>query len=259
MARDLAHEKRIGDGLVAAGVSLGLKSAKYKKEVSKSWQLQPLAGLAAALPEWTQGCVVGTWQGRRASATIQLPRGGKLSGGLWDKMVDWSEGQLLITSVGFVSGVIPFMVGAPTAPFRINEKKTYTWENWVPGFGMTEYGTEVPVPGDANGAWVVRAIQTERPAAVTAAIAPMLLSEPAYPWRIDGGKKGSHEVDLVRVDLALPDTPPPTGEFLAGRFERLSQMAAVIETSWTTDSIEGRSDLRTDPQCVTHQRYLASR
>ena len=229
MTRDFAHNRHIGEALVAAGVALGLKSASYRKEVSKSWQLQPLAGLAAALPAWTQGCAAGTWQGRRASATVQLPVGGRSNVGFWDKTINWSEGRLLITSVGFVSGVIPFVVGAPTAPFRVNEHKTYTWQSWVPGFGMSEYGTEIPVPGDTDGAWVVRAIQSERPTALTAAIAPMLLSEPAYPWRIDGGRKGRHEVDLVRVDLALPDAPPPTPEFLAERFERLSRMAAVIE------------------------------
>jgi hypothetical protein len=224
-----SQEKWLANGLLTAAGEVGLTKAKYRKEVADNWQFQPLAGPAAYMAVWEKASTTGTWQGRRASATLSLPSFGTTGFVAERNRQHWSEGQVLITSVGFIAGVLPFMAAAPATPFRIDEHKTYTWQNWVPGLGVTEWGTQVPVPGDDGGAWMVRAPKPERPAIVLAAIAPMLLSEPAYPWRIDGGKKGSHEVDLVRVDLAMPDAPQVTAEFLTNRLGQLTQMAAVIE------------------------------
>jgi hypothetical protein len=233
MELDHGRQNWLGDGLLAAAGELGLAKAKYRRDVANNWQFQPLAGPVAYMATWEKASAAGTWQGRRASATLSLPISGTTTMVSGHHGQSWSEGQVLITSVGFVAGVLPFMAAAPTAPFRIDEHKTYTWQNWVPGLGVTEFGTQIPVPGDDDNAWMVRALQTERPATVLAAIAPMLLSEPAYPWRIDGGKKGSHEVDLVRVDLATPDAPQVTAEFLANRLGQLTQMAAAIEHALT--------------------------
>ena len=233
MDLDRTRQNWLADGLLAAAGALGLAKAKYRKDVANNWQFQPLAGPFAYMATWEKASAVGTWQGRRASATLSLPSFGTTGFVAERNRQHWSEGQVLITSVGFVAGVLPFMVAAPTTPFRIDEHKTYTWQNWVPGLGVTEFGTQISVPGDNDNAWMVRALQTERPAIVLAAIAPMLLSEPAYPWRIDGGKKGSHEVDLVRVDLAMPDAPQVTAEFLANRLSQLTQMAAAIEQALT--------------------------
>ena len=233
MDLDVGRQNWLADGLVTAAGQVGLTKAKYRKEVAKNWQFQPLAGPAAYMAVWEKASTAGTWQGRRASATLSLPLFGTTGFVAERNRQRWSEGQVLITSVGFIAGVLPFMAAAPTTPHRIDEHKTYTWQNWVPGLGVTEYGTQIPVPGDDDGAWMVRAPQVERPAIVLAAIAPMLLREPAYPWRIDGGKKGSHEVDLVRVDLAMPDAPPVTAEFLANRLGQLTQLAATIEQALT--------------------------
>jgi hypothetical protein len=233
MDLDRGRQNWLADGLLTAAGQLGLAKAKYRKEVANNWQFQPLAGPVAYMATWEKASAVGTWQGRRASATLSLPISGTTTMVSGHHGQSWSEGQVLITSVGFVAGVLPFMAAAPTTPFRIDEHKTYTWQNWVPGLGVTEFGTQIPVPGDTNNTWMVRALQTERPATVLAAIAPMLLSEPAYPWRIDGGKKGSHEVDLVRVDLAMPDAPQVSAEFLADRLGKLTQLAATIEQALT--------------------------
>lgn len=234
MDLDRGRQNWLADGLLTAAGELGLRKAKYGKEVAHNWQFQPLAGPMAYLATWEKASAAGTWQGRRASATLSLPISGTTTMVSGHHGQSWSEGQVVITSVGFIAGVLPFMAAAPATPVRIDEHKTYTWQNWVPGLGVTEWGTQIPVPGDDNNAWMVRAPQPERPAIVLAAIAPMLLSEPAYPWRIDGGKKGSHEVDLVRVDLAMPDAPQVTAELLANRLGHLAQMAATIEQALAT-------------------------
>ncbi|HEX3780330.1 MAG TPA: hypothetical protein VHX38_11730 [Pseudonocardiaceae bacterium] len=55
--------------------------------------------------------------------------------------------------------------------------------------------------------------------------------EPAYPWKIDGGKNGGHAVDLVRIDIAAADAPPPSAELVRDRLDRLSQLATTIENA----------------------------
>jgi hypothetical protein len=120
------------------------------------------------------------------------------------------------------------MVAAPSAPHQINEHVTYETTNWIIP-AIAEHFGQLPVPGDTNGAWVVRAPSVDKPTAVLSAIAPMLLGEAPYPWKIDGGKGGSHSVDLVRIDIAREGTPPPSAELLQDRLNRLSQMAATIE------------------------------
>jgi hypothetical protein len=234
MQLDSGREKWLANGLLAAAGEVGLAKAKYGKQVAHAWQFQPLAGPFAQMAGCEKASTAGTWQGRRASATLSLPYSGTTTSVIGHKSQTWSEGQVVITSVGFIAGVLPFMVAAPTAPFRMDEHKTYTWQNWMPGLGVTEFGTQIPVPGDDNGAWMIRAPQTEKPATVLAAIAPMLLREPAYPWRIDGGHKGSHEVDLVRIDIAQPDAAQVTAEFLANRLGGLAEMAAAIEQAVTS-------------------------
>lgn len=218
-----------------AGHALGLKPAKFKKDVANIWQFVPLVADYGHLVVNVHGCVNGTWQGRRASATGILPRYGE------NVVVNaaqpsfhirhaqnWSEGTLLVTSVGFVAGAVPFMMAAPTALFQVNEHQTYGPGSWIPAAIAEQFG-QLPVPGDTNGAWVVRSPRVDKPSAILNAIAPMLLSEAPYPWKIDGGKDGSTHVDLVRVDVAGEGTPPPSAELLQDRLNRLSQMASVIE------------------------------
>lgn len=218
-----------------AGQALGLKPAKFKKEVANIWQFAPLVSEYGHLVVNVHGCFNGTWQGRRASATGILPRYGETEDNnvflTWSNrrhMINWSEGTLLVTSVGFNSGSVPFMVAAPTALFKVNEHQTYGPGSWIPAPIAERFG-QLAVPGDTNGAWVVRSPSVAKPSAILNAIAPMLLSEAPYPWKIDGGKNGSHQVDLVRMDVAGEGTPPPSAELLQDRLNRLSQMAATIE------------------------------
>jgi hypothetical protein len=205
-----AWTAHVADVVNNAGASLGLQPADYKKQIAHSWQMQPLAGLGAWFKAWTYGCAAGNWQGRPVSVTMKLPMNSPAGYNLHPlKPNDWSERQILITSVRFTSGVIPFMMAAPNEPFRINEHKTYTNHTWLYGItGDDYYGQEVPVPGDTEKVWRVRAIQAERPAAIVAAIAPTLLSEQPYPWRIDGGKKGAPVVDDGLGYRANPEPPP---------------------------------------------------
>lgn len=226
-----AWDKQFAD----AGQALGLKPAKFKKEVANIWQFAPLVAEYGHLMVNVHGCVNGTWQGRRASATGILPFSGKTDdNNVFFTLSNvrhttlWSEGTLLVTSVGFIAGAEPFMLAAPSAPHTINEHVTYETANWIIPAVAERFG-RLPVPGDTNGAWVVRAPSVDKPTAILNAIAPMLLSEAPYPWKIDGGKAGSHQVDLVRIDIATEGTPPPSAELLQDRLNRLSQMAAVIE------------------------------
>jgi hypothetical protein len=230
-----AWDKQFAD----AGQALGLASANFKKQVANIWQFVPLVAENRFLAVHVHGCVNGTWQGRRASVTGILPVSGKTDdNNVFFTLSNvrhttlWSEGTLLVTSVGFVAGAEPFMMAAPSAPFRVNEHKTYETVDWIPPAFVERFG-QLPVPGDANGAWVVRAPSVDKPTAILNAIAPMLLSEAPYPWKIDGGKGGSNQVDLVRVDVAGEGTPPPTAELLQDRLNRLSQMAATIEQTVT--------------------------
>jgi hypothetical protein len=68
----------------------------------------------------------------------------------------WSEGQLLVTSVGFVSGTIPFMMAAPTKPFRINEHHTHDAAYWLPKLVTDQIHAEIPVPGTAKAMMTIK-------------------------------------------------------------------------------------------------------
>jgi hypothetical protein len=225
--------KRVAQELTVAGQALGLAPADYHKQVAAAWQMQPLAGRFAALPAFHSGCVAGSWQGRLVSASMMLPHGGtpRASDLNLSKGVDWSEGNVLVTSVGFIGQVIPYMAAAPTSPLTINSHRTYKWSDWFPGLGVHEFGTRIPVPGDTGNAWMVRAIQTARPAAILKAVAPLLLGEPPFIWRVDGGKDRKPVVDLVRVDVAMPDAPTPDAQVLQDRFARLTALATAIENA----------------------------
>lgn len=218
-----------------AGTALGLEPAKFKKEIANVWQLVPIMSEVRHLTASIHGCFAGDWAGRKASATAMLPTGGEVHSGnvlnaSWghDRSVSWSEGVLLVTSVAFITRPIPFMMAAPAAPMRINEHFTYTTDDWILP-ATAEYFPQLPMPGDTNGDWVIRAPRVEKPSAVLAAIAPTLLSEAPYPWKIDGGKNSSHLVDLIRVDIGRKGTPPPTEESLRDKLNQLSEMAATIE------------------------------
>jgi hypothetical protein len=218
-----------------AGQALGLRPAKFAKEVATPWQFVPINADYGHITASVHGCVSGTWQGRRASATAILPVGTETENNnvllTWSNrrhVIQWSEGTLLVTSVSFVAGSVPFMMAAPAAPVRINDRASYRTIDWIIP-AIAEHFGQLPLPGDTNRAWVVRAPSVDKPTAVLGAIAPMLLSEAPYPWKIDGGKNGSHHVDLIRVDVAMEGTPPPSAELLQDRLNRLSQMAATIE------------------------------
>lgn len=220
--------------------ALGLRPAKYAKEVADIWRIPPIIPKNSHLASWVRGCFNGTWEGRRAAAVVMLPQGGgpghfgnnfNVHWGTHDHDSDhWSEGVVLVTSIRFLKGVVPYMTAAPAAPRQINDKTTYDTDDWI-WPATAEYFPPLPVPGDTSGTWVVRSPRVEKPSAVLAAIAPMLLSEAPYPWKIDGGssKDGSNHIELVRVDLAEDGTPPPTADLLRDRFNRLNQMAGVIE------------------------------
>ncbi len=226
-----AWDKQFAD----AGQALGLKPADFKKDVAAPWQFVPINPDYGHITSSVHGCLGGTWEGRRASASVILPVGSETEHNdvflTWSNrrhVIHWSEGTLLVTSVSFVAGSVPFMMAAPAASLRINDRASYETVDWIVP-GVAEYFGQLPVPGDTNGAWVVRAPSVDKPTAVLGAIAPMLLSEAPYPWKIDGGKNGSHHVDLIRVDVALEGTPPPTPALLQDRLNKLSQMAATIE------------------------------
>ncbi|HEX4224036.1 MAG TPA: hypothetical protein VHZ97_16830, partial [Pseudonocardiaceae bacterium] len=110
MELDLGRQNWLAEGLISAAGQLGLTKAKYRKEVAKNWQFQPLAGPAARMVTWEKASTAGTWQDRRASATLSLPVSGTTTMVPGHHGQSWSEGQVLITSVGFIAGVLPFMV-----------------------------------------------------------------------------------------------------------------------------------------------------
>ncbi|HEX3779405.1 MAG TPA: hypothetical protein VHX38_07035 [Pseudonocardiaceae bacterium] len=229
-----------GAALRTAGGTIGFSAADFS-EAAARWRMAPL-GANKTPPAWeVSHCIAGTWQQRRASATVQIRVGGRAMNGQLREVPHWVKAELVITSVGFISGVVPLIAAAPTAPLTLptlnpgDKADVLHWWDWMPvPSPNSDWGKQLSVPGDTDQRWRVMSQQTVRPGAILADLAGVLHSEPAYPWRTDGGKKGFVGVDLVRVDVSVPGTGhPPTAELLAARFDQLSAMAASIEATLT--------------------------